>query len=198
MLKLEDFGQYIRSLRVEKDLTQQQLADLMFVSRKTIGNWETGARLPDISMLSRLARHLGVETYELLDAMYGEDEPPVVIVVEKEPDILKSFVQLIIDTLPEAQVFGFDAMSEALSFASGHRPAMAFINVEQLGEVGLNFARTLTSIYPKINIIFMARDLDNADKAVTLRASGYVILPLTAEKIRQEVAHLRYPVRGLA
>ena len=114
MSSLEAFGQRIRTLRTEKNITQQELADRMFVSRKTIGNWESGSRLPDISMLARLARNLGIETWELVDILYdGNEEPPIVIVVEKEPIILKAFVQLIDATLQEAQVFGFDSFSEA-------------------------------------------------------------------------------------
>ncbi len=107
MPSLESFGQRIRTLRMEKNLTQQELADRMYVSRKTIGNWESGNRLPDISMLSRLAVNLDVETYELVDELYeGSEDPPIIIVVEKEPSVLKSFVQLIGDTLQDALVYG--------------------------------------------------------------------------------------------
>ena len=77
MQSLEAFGKRIRALRQEKNLSQQQLADLMFVTRKTGGNWENGNRMPDITMLSRLSRHLGVQTYELLDAISGCDEQPM-------------------------------------------------------------------------------------------------------------------------
>ena len=197
MLTLDAFGQMIRSLRAEKNLTQQELADMMFVSRKTIGNWESGIRLPDISMLSRLARCLNVETYELLDAMYSDETPPTVVVVEKEADVLKSFVQLLTDSIPKAQIFGFDAMSEALRFSANNRIAATFINVEQLGDNGFKLAEMLVSMAPKTNIIFLARDLTYAEKAWEFRASGYVVMPLTAEKIQQEIANLRFPVSGL-
>ena len=60
MLSVEAFGERIRSLRIERNLTQQELADRLFVSRKTIGNWESGSCLPDISSLSALAGILGV------------------------------------------------------------------------------------------------------------------------------------------
>ena len=198
MLALDSFGQMIRNLCMDKNLTQQELADRMFVSRKTIGNWESGNRLPDISMLSRLARHLGVETYELLDEMYKEEgDSPIIIVVEKEPRILNSFVQLLCDICPEAQVFGFDTFSEAHRFAAGNPVAVAFIDVELHQESGFILAKLLQSISPRINIIFLTRDFTHADAAWEIHPSGCVLMPLTEEKIRQEMANLRFPVRNL-
>ena len=69
MITLDTFGQHVRTLRIEKGLSQQQLADLIYVSRKTVSNWESGNRMPDITMLSRLADCLGVGTYELIDGI---------------------------------------------------------------------------------------------------------------------------------
>ena len=197
MLNLEIFGQRVRALRMEKNMTQQQLADAMFVSRKTISNWETGSSVPDNTLLPRLASHLGVETHELLDAMYSGEGEPNILVVEREARVLKSFVQLITDTLPEAQVYGFDAMSEVLRFFSGNQVAAAFINVELLGDDAINLAQMMNALSPKTNIIFLARNYDFADKAMQARASGYVLLPLSREKILEEIRHLRNPVRGL-
>ena len=198
MLTLVSFGQRIRNLRVEQGLTQQELADKMFVSRKTIGNWESGNRLPDISMLSRLARHLGVETYELLDEMYREnDEPPTVIVAIKETEVVNSFVQLIGDTLPNAQVYGFDVFSEAHRFATGNRIAVAFIDIETNYDSGCVLARLLGDVSPRINIVFLTGDFKNVGAAWEMHPSGCVLLPLTRAKILREIRNLRYPVKNL-
>ncbi len=198
MLSVEAFGERIRSLRIERNLTQQELADRLFVSRKTIGNWESGSCLPDISSLSALAGILGVQTYELLDEMYTDgDGSPIIIVVEKERIILKSFVQLIGSALPEAKVFGFDSFSEAHRFATDKSVAVAFIDVELHEDSGFVLAKLLQSITPRINIVFLTRDFTNTDAAWEIYPSGCVLIPLTKEKIRAEIEHLRFPVRGL-
>lgn len=56
----------IKRLREEKDLTQQQLADKMYVSRQTICRWENGSRCPDLITAKRLALELEVSMDELI------------------------------------------------------------------------------------------------------------------------------------
>ena len=197
MLTLESFGQRIKTLRTEKGLSQQQLADLIYVTRKTVGNWETGNRIPDITMLSRLAECLGVETYELIDELNGRDEPPCVVVVEDEPVILKGFVHILSDTLSEAQIFGFQNGADTLNFAAGTRIAVAFLDVELAGESGVELARKLQLINPRTNIIFLTGHSEYAGEALDLHCSGYLLKPLTPEKVLREIIHLRHPVRGL-
>ncbi len=197
MLALEAFGQRIRALRTEKGLSQQQLADLIYVTRKTVSNWESGNRMPDITMLSRLAECLDVETYELIDEFNGQNEPPSVVVVEDEPVILRGFVHLLSDTLPEAQIFGFQTGADTLRFAAGTRIAVAFLDVELVGESGVELAKKLQLINPRINIIFLTGHSEYAGEALDLHCSGYLLKPLTPEKILREVIHLRHPVRGL-
>lgn len=62
-------GTMIRQLREKRSLTQQQLADKMNVSAKTISKWETGRGYPDISMIEALARNLEVSIIELFSGM---------------------------------------------------------------------------------------------------------------------------------
>lgn len=59
-------GDVIRRLREQKKLTQEELAQKLFVSCKTVSKWETGRGYPDISLLEPLAQALGISVIELL------------------------------------------------------------------------------------------------------------------------------------
>lgn len=59
-------GKLIAELRKQQGLTQQQLADKLNLSNKTISKWESGSGSPDISNLPILADALGVSVDELL------------------------------------------------------------------------------------------------------------------------------------
>ena len=58
-------GATIRRLREERKLKQEELADRIFVSSKTVSKWETGQGLPDITLLEPLAKALGISVLEL-------------------------------------------------------------------------------------------------------------------------------------
>ena len=59
-------GVIIRSLREKKKMTQEELAEKIFVSGKTVSKWETGNGFPDISLLEPLAKALDISVIELL------------------------------------------------------------------------------------------------------------------------------------
>lgn len=59
-------GQLIRRLRLEKRLTQQQLAQILHVSDKAISKWERGLGLPDVSLLADIAGFLRIDVETLL------------------------------------------------------------------------------------------------------------------------------------
>ena len=60
------FGNNIKKLREEKNLTQQQLAEKLYVSRQTICRWENGSRCPDLITAKKLALELKVSMDELI------------------------------------------------------------------------------------------------------------------------------------
>jgi len=59
-------GKLIYSLRKEKQLTQQQLADYMNISDKAVSKWERGLGCPDVTLLPELSEILGVNVEVLL------------------------------------------------------------------------------------------------------------------------------------
>ena len=60
-------GSFLKTLRNEKGLTQEQLAEVVNVSRRSVSRWETGSNLPDLDVLMELADYYNVELRELLD-----------------------------------------------------------------------------------------------------------------------------------
>ncbi len=60
-------GGFIKELRKEKGLTQEQIAEQFNVSRRTVSRWETGSNLPDLDILIEMADYYEVELRELLD-----------------------------------------------------------------------------------------------------------------------------------
>ena len=60
------FGQKIKSLRREANMTQENLAELLSISPQAISRWETDVAMPDISLLPPLANLFNVTTDYLL------------------------------------------------------------------------------------------------------------------------------------
>ena len=63
-------GAVIRKLRENKRMTQEELAEKIYVSSKAVSKWETGQGFPDVSLLEPLAQALDISVIELLS---GED-----------------------------------------------------------------------------------------------------------------------------
>ena len=65
----EKIGKFIASCRRKKNITQQELAEKLGVSDRTIGNWENGRNMPDLSLFKPLCNELDIT---LNDLMSGE------------------------------------------------------------------------------------------------------------------------------
>ena len=63
----QKIGEYLTTLRKDKKLTQEELADKMNVSRRTVSRWETGSNLPDLSILVELADLYDVDMREIFN-----------------------------------------------------------------------------------------------------------------------------------
>lgn len=61
-------GETIRSKREERDMTQQELADLLHVTRQTVSRWESGSRCPDLILSKKIADTFDISLDELVSS----------------------------------------------------------------------------------------------------------------------------------
>ena len=197
MYASDSLGDRIKTLRIAKNLTQKQLAEQLYVTRQAVTYWESGHRIPDIDTLSRMAGVFGVQIHDLIDAMSGPNDYPNIILVDDENEVRRSFLKILKAELPGTKVFGFQSAVDALDFARVNRVAIAFLDICLTGCSGLDLARLLKKEDTKTNLVFLTRHTEYYGEAWELYASGYLLKPLTPEKIRETVNNLRFPVRGL-
>lgn len=81
---MRDIGKNIRAARIRKKMTQDELAEKLFVTRQTVSNYETGRSRPDVEYLMSISEILGVELNELL---YGPLQLP-----EKKRELRKFII----------------------------------------------------------------------------------------------------------
>ena len=196
MLSSIELGSRLRQLRLEKNISRKDLADILFVSQATISRWESGDRQPDLVTLSQIARALGVDPSEILK----EDEAPGlvrVIAVDDERIILSGCIRELESVLPSAEIRGFQRAQDALDFVKANSVQIAFLDIELRYANGLDLARNLLEVNPTLNIIFLTSYAEYMEDAWKLYASGFVRKPLTRERVLEELSHLRHPVRGL-
>ena len=60
-------GNFLKELRKEKNITQEDLAEELNVSNRTVSRWENGNNMPDISLLTQIAQFYNVSIPEIVD-----------------------------------------------------------------------------------------------------------------------------------
>ena len=86
-MELGKIGKFIALNRKNKGLTQEQLAEKLGVTNKTVSRWETGKYMPDLSLLKPLSEELGITLNELLSGEKIENEK---IVENTEKNIINT------------------------------------------------------------------------------------------------------------
>ena len=191
------FGETLRRLRMERGLSQQQLADRLHVERSSVANWEAGRRVPGATLIFQITEALGTDAAVLLSSAEDTDEPPCVLLVDDESIILEGGLAILRQALPRAKVFGFTKPSQAVDFVRNHPVALVFLDIE-LGRLsGLDLCRELIRIRPRVNVVFLTAFQEYSFDAWDTGASGFLLKPLDVEAVRRQLLHLHYPVGGL-
>jgi len=67
-------GKFLKGLRKEKGITQEQLAEILGISNRTISRWETGNNMPDISLLVEIAEFFDVSILEIINGERNKEK----------------------------------------------------------------------------------------------------------------------------
>lgn len=187
------FGEALLTLRKQKGLSQQKFADLLPVNRSSVANWEADRRLPNATIITKIAEILDVEVTELLDTANEIDNHPNVIIVDDNKIILSGGTPIIEQALPNANVIGFTKPSEAMKYAKDNRVALAFLDIELGITNGLDICNSLLEINPRTNVIFLTAYPEYSIKAWNTEASGFMVKPITLEGVKEQLKKLRHP-----
>lgn len=87
---MPNFGENLKRIRMERQLTQEQLADLLGTSKQVISRYENGQRSPKVSIVDEYARKLGVSISELTGVNRASSHPDPVMAereaLRRDPD----------------------------------------------------------------------------------------------------------------
>lgn len=186
----------LRIQRTNKNLSQQQLADKLFVDRSTVASWETGRRIPDAVLIARISRCLDIDAAILINAALEDDEKPLIILLDDERIVLTGELRLLESNIPNARIVGFLKPSEAIAFAKENKVDIAFLDIELGTTNGFEVAKELLSVRSLTNIIFLTAYSDYSLDSWETEASGFIVKPLSSEELKSRLLKLRHPVRG--
>ena len=118
-----------------------------------------------------------------------------ILAIDDEKLALFDLKNAILAVQPDADLYTFNKPSQLLEFIHAEPPRIdiAFLDIQMQGVTGLELAEKLRALWPKLNVIFVTGYSEYASKAFDLRASGYLLKPVTAEAVAAELRNLRFP-----
>lgn len=111
------------------------------------------------------------------------------LVIDDEVIMVNTIVEILNQTYPKSSVYPFTDPIDALDTIKQQSiiPDIAFLDIEISGMNGLELAKSIKDISPQTKIIFVTGYLQYAVSAFKVRASGYLLKPVKAEELREEI-----------
>ena len=117
-----------------------------------------------------------------------------IIAADDEIIALEVLVDAIKEAEPTAEVISFRNGRDVLDYIAENSCDVCFFDIEMRDINGIELAYEAKKFNPKINIVFVTGYSEYTKNAFEVRASGYVLKPVTAVKIAEEMRNLRNPV----
>ncbi len=117
-----------------------------------------------------------------------------ILCVDDEPLMLQMLETAVTEAKPDADIFSFEYPDELLADAKENGCDIAFLDIHMSGMTGVELAKELKAVNPKMNIIFVTGFSEYTGDAMKLHASGYIMKPVTVEAVKEELEDLRFPI----
>ena len=117
-----------------------------------------------------------------------------ILCVDDEPLMLQMLEMAVREAKPDADVTAYDDQDDLIADAAENGCDIAFLDIHMRGMNGVELAKKLKEINPKMNIIFVTGFSEYTGDAMRLHASGYIMKPVTKEKVEAELSDLRFPI----
>lgn len=120
-----------------------------------------------------------------------------IFAIDDEPKALSLLHDAIAEAKPEAEILDFSDSNTVLTALKdqGQRPEVVFSDIELPGKTGLALAVEIKQVSPATKIIFVTGFPKYAADAFRLHASGYIVKPVFADRVREELDRLNLPAR---
>ena len=121
-----------------------------------------------------------------------------ILAVDDENLMLERLCRCIKEAKPDSEVIAFRRAAEALEYTKKQHIDVAFLDIHMRNMDGMELAKQIKLINPKINIIFATSYTDYIYDAVSeVRCSGYIMKPVTTEQILKELENLRNSIEDI-
>ena len=114
-----------------------------------------------------------------------------IFVLDDEPIALRVSKKIVQEVMPDSQITGFGNADQVFTYVeeTGMKPDVVFSDIEMPGMSGLEFAVHFKKRCPNAVIIFVTAYSQYALEAFRLHVHGYILKPLTADRVREELEH---------
>ena len=109
------------------------------------------------------------------------------IAIDDEQLMLHALVKAVKASEDIEEVVGFTNSDEALDWIEINKPDVAFLDINMRGLNGIAVAEKILAIHPDCKIVFCTGYKEYALDALKIRASGYLLKPISAEDIQKEI-----------
>ena len=118
----------------------------------------------------------------------------VILLVDDEPLQLTRLKSAVEATLPQgSEILSYTNSVQAYGDCKSRAIDLAFLDIKMPGYDGLQLAKKLKMLNPRVRIVFVTAYDEYALEAFRLHASGYISKPVTKEKIEEELSQIGEP-----